>query len=302
MKNINEHFKFADECNTHSERANRWINRYLNKNDDQSIYSFIDWFVVSILPNVTSNSGRNYLRSLILCLKEQDVVNYLHVQASEVQYKHKDKSKKKSKSISWEHFAAIDEELTKNGLEQLFISDWLRCSILTGLRPKEWCSARAYYDTKGRLVLRAKNTVKASTSVTGDTYTLPEYRIIPLMNYDKADIECIKRHLAYIKITLIEGLYEACYQTTRAKLYHTSKKLFPELPLINLYSGRHQFAANLKKSNLSATSIALLMGHNDNTTARHSYGAKRHGESGVIDIDSTEQTLKLFQELFVDEG
>ena len=302
MKNINEHFKFSDKSNTHSERANRWINKYLSTNEDQSIYSFIDWFVTSILPNVTSNSGRNYLRSLILCIQEQNVINYLHVQASEVQYKLKEKSNKKSKSISWEHFAAIDEELTKNGLEHLFVSDWLRCSILTGLRPKEWCAASVYYDTKGKLVLRTKNTIKASLSVKGDTYTLPEYRIIPLMNYDKADIECIKRHLAYIKITLIEGLYDSCYQTARAKLYNTSKKLFPELPLINLYSGRHQFAANLKKSNLSAQTIALLMGHNDETTARHSYGAKRHGNVGVIDIDSTEQTLKLFQELFTEDG
>ena len=300
MKNINDLLYSIKNDDIHSQRVKRWINNYLKNNSDLSTYSFINWFSTSVLPNVTSNSARNYLRSVSLFIDDQNLINHLHIRSSDVEFKSKNQSKKKSKSISWYDFALLDEELTRNGLEYLFVSDWLRSTILTGLRPKEWCSASIYYDIKGRLILRVKNTVKAKLTVTGEAYSMPEYRVIPLMNYDRSDIECIKRHLSYIKITLIEGLYEQCYQSARSKLYNVSKKLFPEKPTYNLYSGRHQFSANLKKSNISPESIALLMGHNDVTTARHSYGAKRHGSSGSIDIESTESTLKLFQELFAE--
>ncbi|GGB66145.1 hypothetical protein GCM10011607_28530 [Shewanella inventionis] len=299
MKTIDDLIANSSNKKIHRDRVNRWVNSYLTMNNDRSVYAFIDWFISNVLSKVTLNSGKNYLRSLLAGMVDQNLINYVHVNSSEVAYKPKDKTKKKCKKISWEQFLAIDEELSQ--LEQhLYISDWLRCSILTGLRPKEWCNASIFYDLKGRLILKVKNTVKATLTQNGEHYNLPEHRIIPLMNYDEADIDCIKRHLAYIRIAVIEGLYEDCYESARKKIYHVSKKLFPGQPTINLYTGRHQFSANLKKSGVSMESAAFLMGHNDLTTSRHSYGAKRHGEMDVIDIESTEETIHLFQELFAD--
>ncbi|QIR16528.1 hypothetical protein [Shewanella aestuarii] len=300
MNYIDELLAGCNDKSIHSDRVIRWANRYLSLSNDRSIYAFCDWFIAEILPKVTVKSANNYKRSLLLHITDQNLINYIHVNASDIAHKQKDKSKKKSKSICWDQFLAVEEELTHAQNSHFFISDWLRSSILTGLRPKEWCDAGIFHDLKGRLVLKTRNTIKAATTHDGEEYELASHRIIPLMNYDVADIECIKRHLAYIKISLLEGTYEQCYKIARQRLYYVSKKLFPNEPPINLYTGRHQFSANLKKSGVSSESIALLMGHNDITTARHAYGAKRHGEMDVIDIESTEETIKLFQELFAD--
>jgi integrase len=46
---------------------------------------------------------------------------------------------------------------------------------------------------------------------------------------------------------------------------------------ITIYTGRHQFAANLKRSGLSRAEVAALMGHGSDATAGRHYGKRRCG-------------------------
>lgn len=62
------------------------------------------------------------------------------------------------------------------------------------------------------------------------------------------------------------------------------KELKFKKPFPTLYSLRHQFAANLKRSNIDQGDRAALMGHGSSRTSNSSYAKRRYGESinGII--------------------
>jgi integrase len=302
MIELEDILKNCTEDNIHTQRVKRWIRSYKIESQEFTSEGFCNWFCISILPKVTYKSGRNYVMSLVVTAADQDFEMRLRHSSVNISHKQPKSAKSKSKSISWHDFEVFESALKSQDNNSGFISDWLRSTILTGLRPKEWCNCRLFNDLEGNLILKAKNTVKASQTPDGAEYKLPEYRVIPIGQYDTSDISCIRRHLDFIKITLIEQSYSAHYEKARKRLYQISKIKFLNKPPFNLYSGRHQFAANLKRSGLAPQTIALLMGHNDESTSRHSYGAKRDGSKGSIDSAVAEKTITLFQELFGDEG
>ncbi|MDI5833296.1 hypothetical protein OCF84_20780 (plasmid) [Shewanella xiamenensis] len=204
----------------------------------------------------------------------------------------------KSKSISWQEFAIIESFLKqRSDTPHSDVSDWLRATILTGLRPSEWSQA-VIINTIDGTVLRAPNTTKADTTPQGEKYEIDDFRMIPLNNIDPADISCIRRHLEKASLNSALGEFEEWYNSVRLKLYNISKTCFPTAPRINLYSGRHQFCADLKSAGYSPEVIMYLMGHNNTRTSRHSYGAKRNGNLSGIDTTATESLVRVFQSAF----
>lgn len=58
-----------------------------------------------------------------------------------------------------------------------------------------------------------------------------------------------------------------------------------------LYSGRHQFAANAKKSGLTKIEVAALMGHASVDTAGENYGKSNHGSKDVMHVSPHEDDV-----------
>ena len=71
--------------------------------------------------------------------------------------------------------------------------------------------------------------------------------------------------------------FEYIYTSCRMRLRRVTLKLWsPKKKHPTLYSGRHQFSADMKNT-LSKKEIAALMGHGTDDTATVHYGKKRYG-------------------------
>jgi integrase len=153
---------------------------------------------------------------------------------------------------------------------------WLVSGIWTGLRPLEWESAQLIVNAAGDHelhVMNAKNTNKRSHG---------PGRIVHLSNVEEQELKVIQLHLANVASARDKGMeFEQYYRQCRGCLYKANRKLWPRRPKnICLYSARHQFAADAKKSGLSKTAIAALMGHASQETAATHYGRRTAGRGG----------------------
>ncbi|MBS9783361.1 MAG: hypothetical protein KGV46_02285 [Pasteurella sp.] len=79
------------------------------------------------------------------------------------------------------------------------------------------------------------------------------------------------------KIHGVKKGYEKCYHRCKNCLYNACKKLFKGKRKISLYSGRHQFIANLKSAGYKENEICALVGHRSPESAKIHYGKKFKG-------------------------
>ena len=294
----------GDLDDIHSNRSTRWITSFMKKvPGNRTTESFAAWFTSNVLGNVSKESARVYLMSLKRATKNDELIETIKnifSQSPDMSFR-KTPHQEQAKYLYWSDFSILESSLCLSGVSwHTELVDWLRATIFTGLRPKEWTSTHFMQDLKGLPILKVKNTIKAKSSPTGHEYDMPKYRVIPLHQLDKIDLECIQRHLSVCKLHVLTDDYQKWFDKLRQKLYHTSKQCFPDKPKYNLYSGRHQFAANLKKSEVDAQQIALLMGQNNTQTARQNYGAKRNGTKSSLDTAVAESSIQSFQDAFED--
>ncbi|MGZ8160209.1 MAG: hypothetical protein ACXWT4_15560, partial [Methylobacter sp.] len=96
------------------------------------------------------------------------------------------------------------------------------------------------------------------------------------------ELKIIQLHLFNIASARDKGMeFDQYYKRCRDCLYKANRKIWPRRPKsICLYSARHQFAADAKKSGLSKTAIAALMGHASQETAATHYGRRTAGRGG----------------------
>jgi integrase len=291
----------------HGKRMLGWLKRYDESitsnninNDEGDSKVFCKWLFDNVFSHVRPGSQRSYLTTVRKVTDCDTLMSEISTFAK-VSSSLTNKKRPKSKSISWQHFAVLESFLiSRTTHTHDEAADWLRATVITGLRPSEWSDSHLFYGADGKLSIRATNTLKAELAPDGDTYQLNKYRIIPLIQLDKADLACVRRHVevAHLKVAL--GQFEEWYNTSRLRLYHASKQCFPLQPTFNLYSGRHQFCANLKSAGYDSKIIMYLMGHNNTKTSRHSYGAKRDGNMKGIDTSATEKQVQDFQNVFGD--
>jgi integrase len=165
-------------------------------------------------------------------------------------------------------------ETTRYGTETLA---WLLSGLWTGLRPAEWQSAQFVKNNQGEWALSVQNAKNTNGRSHGDE------RIIHLSNISPLEIKVIRLHLTHIKSAENNDIrFHAFYHHCRDCLYQANQKLWPNRPkFISLYSARHQFAADAKKSGLDKSSIAALMGHASIETAGIHYGRRVSGRGGL---------------------
>lgn len=150
---------------------------------------------------------------------------------------------------------------------------WLQAAINTGLRPIEWTDTTYDKEKDCLIVKNAKNTNSRSHG---------EFRTIYLSHIEAKTKQNIRNHLLISQHHSQQEQWIQYYRGCSSLLQRTCKKLFPRSKKhISLYSGRHQYSANLKASGLKSNEIAALMGHSTDETAMETYGKKSYGSKGL---------------------
>jgi len=152
---------------------------------------------------------------------------------------------------------------------------WLVAGIASGLRPAEWESADIIEQSEDRgLVIRLANAKNTNGRASG------EFREIIVEPGWMA--EYTLRHIAGVKEWLEEGRpFAAYYDESRVALYRSIRKLWPKDTHrhYSLYSGRHQFCANVKRVGHNKKIVAKMMGHASTRTAEAHYGRRINGHT-----------------------
>ena len=148
---------------------------------------------------------------------------------------------------------------------------WISCSILTGLRPREWSQAKLT-TRDGEPALVVTNAKATNQRAHGPTRTI----LLGGLTDDERDL--IKKHLERASVFAKAGQFPQFYHGCAAVLARTVRRLWPKRgEYVTLYSTRHQFSADAKASGLLPEELAALMGHAVDTTATKHYGKKTAG-------------------------
>jgi hypothetical protein len=162
---------------------------------------------------------------------------------------------------------------------------WLIAGLFTGLRPCEWEHA-GFNEVEGRRCLMVRNAKATNGRGNGDCRTLD------LAKAGDPDLDAL-----HDMMQMLEG-YEAelGFAALQERLAHYMKratracfgrrKKYP-----TLYSLRHQFVADAKRSGHSQAEIAALLGQASDETASRHYARAVSGESAVR-VSPTEAEVK----------
>lgn len=185
-------------------------------------------------------------------------------------------SSSKKRQVKPEDLSEIVGYLSEHETRWSFpTSMWLEASVLTGLRPSEWQSARLELGESGEPVLVITNAKNSNGRANGDQRTLL------LANLPETNLALISVHLGVVAEMVGRNLWDRYYRECRKTLYKATRALWPKrISYPTLYSGRHQFSADAKRSGLSKIEVAALMGHASEETAGRHYGKKRSGRNG----------------------
>ena len=179
-------------------------------------------------------------------------------------------SSKKAKTTSMKEIKLIYMAMrdAEGKLDEM--SDQLTCfmvaSISTGLRPSEWAQADLVQESTG-LQLKVVNAKATNGRANG------LYRHIHLDGLLEYQVRAIQRTLKNGKVAIQQGPDGYCrwQQRLRNHLRRVAiKALGRRVRYPALYTFRHQFAANAKKS-LSQEEVAALLGHGSTATAGRHY-------------------------------
>jgi len=197
-------------------------------------------------------------------------------------------SKSKTVSEAEEHLITGALRARKDNYWTLRTLVFLQASIIAGLRPLEWAETQwlaAMVDDDGKWTgpfLRVHHAKATNGRAHG------EFRHLDLSELRPEAIAVLGTQLAWMRApsgpkggVTAEAYVEAC----RKCLYSVAKDLWPRRRTRpTLYSGRHQFAADLKAAGYSRAEVAALMGHGIGDTVHNHYGRRRSGRkrSGMV--------------------
>ncbi len=189
-----------------------------------------------------------------------------------------DRESKRTSAQKVKHIKGEDLEMLISHLVKLkarnakALANWLYANILVGLRPVEWKTVEVIDigKEKALLVQNAKNTNNRSHG---------ETRVIKLKSFSNKQQKGIISFAQHCQRLNNTDSFESFYNDCRKLLLRSNKKLWRRRKKhITLYSTRHQFSADLKKSGRTLIEIAYLMGHASTDTATHHYGKRRFGK------------------------
>ena len=152
---------------------------------------------------------------------------------------------------------------------------WIHANCVVGLRPCEW-KETSIINQKGKISLLVVNAKTTNGRSHGNT------RIIALNHLPKDIRSLIINFSSHMNKLSKKDKFTDVYNGCRRLLKDLNKTLWVKRKKnITLYSSRHQFSADLKKSGAGLIDIAYLMGHYSTDTATSHYGKKRYGNSIV---------------------
>ena len=190
------------------------------------------------------------------------------------------RKKKQVPASSWVKLQDVLRARAKDGHKHAQgLLDVLSATLLTGLRPNEWCfSEIARHEATGRDVLRVRNSKHSNGRANGE---FRELFIDDLKDSERAQIEAALSYCVIVKVTdaaTIELALKNELENARDRTLPGSKSVMSS---ITLYSFRHQFIADAKTTFESPVMIAALCGHSSTKTAFAHYGKRRHGTAKV---------------------
>ena len=214
-------------------------------------------------------------------------------------------SGQKTKLVPAAHWAALQitlrHRVSRGHINAQGLLDVLTATLLTGLRPNEWChSQRTLHSATGRPVLRVRNSKATNGRGNGD------FREMFIDGLDDIDLEAIDEALAFCKAKYEDDAQRVVtalrneFEVARDQALSTRQK---NQPAITLYSFRHQFVANAKQTFKNPELIAALAGHGSTKTAFEHYGKKRHGNAAIKVVptpESLEAVQKVTLEIYTD--
>lgn len=221
-------------------------------------------------------------------------------------------SSKKKKSLSVDDNEALTDALLasherhlKNGgkLEESIAMNtllFLVASEITGLRPSEWWGSTLYeagdIGIDGEVVDLLTLIVKNGKATNGRAHG--ESRTLRFNDLTEEKEFALLTHYRSVKRLESEEAFESYYKACKNRMSYTTKKLWPKRKRIpTLYSGRHQFSANLKKANTPLKILAALMGHGSDATATSHYGKKRYGRGNETGVEADMGEVERIREM-----
>lgn len=252
--------------------------------------------------NIKSSTWRYYKSSILYFLESYDsleaieAINYLKDIKSEGSLKHSTKtSSLKLKKICHEDWNKLYNYLiSKNNKWNKELIEWLKSSLITGLRPIEWKNAKleTLDDKPVLLIKNAKFTNNRSHG---------EFRTLLLENLTHENLQIIKNHLNTTKTFVGMDEYEYFYRGCSVALNKACRSCWPRRKQhITLYSARHQFSSNAKLSGFTKAEIAAMMGHAVDITATIHYGRKQSGNE-QLSITPLQEDVEKVREIKVSD-
>ena len=234
----------------------------------------------------SKSTWRLYKSSLIFFMENYgpiEAVQYLNsLSTSECLKKTDNTSAKKKKCIPEQDLEQLINELEqkKSPYKQLTIL-WLKATILTGLRPIEWKTAILNGQTL--IVKNAKNTNNRSFG---------KERYLVLSKMPQELLKNISIFLDQLEKWQKNHSFEIVYKNCRRLLYDTQIKIWPKRKKrYTLYSARHQFISNYKKTKIDRKILGALVGHNTVKTAMFHYSKSIYGYKNSLAMIETHKDI-----------
>ena len=227
--------------------------------------------------------------------------------------KKKSLSEKDSEALTEALLASHERHLKRGGseLDSLALSTllFLGATEITGLRPSEWWGAILLMpgdvDADGETVDKITLIVKNGKATNGRAHGAN--RTLRFTDLDQEKEFTLLTHYRSVKLKQSKESFEDYYKACKDRMTYTTRHLWPKRkrqPV--LYSGRHQFSANLKKAQTPLKNLAALMGHGSDATATSHYGKKRYGrgnETGVeADLEEVERIREKAKPAYSDQS
>lgn len=281
----------------YTKQAQQLIRRH-EKEVGGSIDDFAQW-LINLKPSITSATWRSYKSAVIWHLSQSgrhDLAATLLQENSDNCLKRslsvKKTSAKKKKSVTEREESMVLAHFNDNRKHSFWAvraAAFFKATLLVGLRPTEWQSAKLLLQPIDGLdgpypILKVKN----AKSTNGRSHG--EYRHLHLNDMAPDDLKRIMVAILYADKENPKGWltptgkaenWDAFYGRLRQYFGKAINTIFPSSKRgISIYSCRHQFIADLKLAGYKKEEIAALVGHGVDETAAVHYGRKRNGRSG----------------------
>ncbi|MBJ7265579.1 tyrosine-type recombinase/integrase [Idiomarina abyssalis] len=262
------------------------VNKFLKSKPEKiDLLSFAHYCVEEIRPTISNSSWLSYRYQIDQCFNNEEMRKALSVKGVNPKRSNYEAAFTRAKQLNAEKLATIERYCaTSPSLYATPLQLCLRATLLTGLRPNEWlrCQLESLDEIK---FLRVSNTVKGES----EGHKLTERRI-PLTHLNDEQMSELVDWLVLCESNdyerLISGVKAFLKQICQREFAHDRKR-------IQLYSARHQFAANLKATGLEKSLIAKLLGHATEEMQTQHYGRTLHGHALPFDSALAERLNSL---------